>query len=371
MTTIAITGVSGLVGRRLVRSLERRPDITRIVGIDRKAPKGLTGTRFAFRQSDIRDPGIAQAFAGADVVIHLAFLVDPMHDQSAMRSVNVDGTRNVIEAAERAGVPHLIYPSSVVAYGAHADNDLPLTEDSPVRGTPDLDYSVHKRDVEQWLADWTAQDRHTDICVLRLALVLGPGVQNFVTRILEAPRFPTVRDHTPPLQFIHLDDVVSAFEHAIDRRLIGTYNASAEGWLSFDEVLDLVGGRTVAIPEELAFSTVERLWKLGVGDYAPGVVQHLMHPCVMSPARLVATGWQPRVTNRAALRETVRDHAGYVALAGVRTRWSTLRRLAAGGLAVAGMVAAGVLRRFRRRRAADSAHLVRTNARNGSGSANQ
>jgi nucleoside-diphosphate-sugar epimerase len=119
------------------------------------------------------NPGIAQAFAGADVVIHLAFLVDPMHDQSAMRSVNVDGTRNVIEAAERAGVPHLIYPSSVVAYGAYADNDLPLTEDSPVRGTPDLDYSVHKRDVEQWLADWTAQDRHTDICVLRLALVLG------------------------------------------------------------------------------------------------------------------------------------------------------------------------------------------------------
>lgn len=369
MTTIAITGVSGLLGRRLAHALERRSDVTRIVGLDRFAPDGLAGPRFTFRHADVRDPAIESALTGVDVLVHLAFQLDPIHDEELMRAVNVDGTINVLQAAERAGVGHVVYPSSMVAYGAYADNDLPLTEDSPVRGTPDLNYSEHKRDVEQWLADWTTGDRSTDVCILRLALVMGPGVQNFVTRILEGPRFTAVRGHTPPLQFVHLDDVVAAFEHAIDQRLTGAYNVSAEGWLSFDEVLDLVDRRVVSIPEELAFTTAERLWKLGIGEYPAGVVSHLMHPCVMSPAKLVATGWQPKVTNREALQETVREHGDYVAVVGLRTRRSTIRwAITAGGL-VLSAAAALSWRWWRRRSADDPAHGVHADAAEGSGSA--
>lgn len=365
MTTIAITGVAGLLGRRLVRSLEQRSDVSRIVGLDRRTPQGLISPRFVFRQLDVRGPEVGQALRGVDVLIHLAFQLDPIHDESLMRAVNVDGTRNVIEAAERAGVGQVIYPSSVVAYGASADNDLPLTEASPIRGTPEFSYAEHKRDVEQWLATWLAEERRTAVCILRPALTLGPGVQNFVTRILEGPRFATVRGHTPPLQFVHLDDVVAAIEHAMDHHLAGPYNVCAEGWLSFDEVLDLVDRREVSVPEELAYSLVDRFWKLGVGDFPPGVVQHLMHPCVMSPAKLVATGWRPTVTNRAALVETVREHADHVAMAGVRTRWSTVRRVL-GGLAVSGVVGmVWALRALRRRHAA--AHGVRTDARERSG----
>ncbi len=369
VTTIAITGVSGLVGRRLVQALEQRPEVTRIVGLDRTAPDGLTGPRFTYRPADVRDPDLDAALSGVDVLVHLAFQLDPIHDEALMRAVNVDGTINVMEAAERAGVGHVVYPSSVVAYGAYADNDLPLTEDSPVRGTPELNYSEHKRDVEYWLADWVAGDHATEVCVLRLALVMGPGVQNFVTRILEGPRFTAVRDYTPPLQFVHLDDVVAAFEHAIEQRLTGVYNVAAEGWLSFDEILELVDRRVVSIPEELAFTTAERLWKLGIGEYPAGVVAHLMHPCVMSPAKLVATGWQPKVTNREALQETVREHQDYVAVAGVRTRRSTLRR----ATAVTGLAASAAVvlawRRWRGRSAAAHAHAVHADVRESSGSA--
>lgn len=369
MTTIAITGVSGLVGRRLVQALEQRPEVTRIVGLDRFTPEGLNGSKFVFRSADVRDPDIDAALTGVDVLVHLAFQLDPIHDEQLMRAVNVDGTINVIEAAERAGVGHVVYPSSVVAYGAYADNELPLTEDSPVRGTPGLNYSEHKRDVEHWLADWVAEDRSTEVCVLRLALVMGPGVQNFVTRILEGPRFTAVRDYTPPLQFVHLDDAVAAFEHAIDQRLTGVYNVAAEGWLSFDEVLALVDRRVVSIPEELAFTTAERLWKLGIGEHPPGVVSHLMHPCVLSPAKLVATGWQPKVTNREALQETVREHRDYVAVGGLRTRRSTIRRATAGAGLACSAAAVLVWRWRRRRSAAARAHTVHADVREGSGSA--
>lgn len=366
MTTIAITGVAGRLGHRLVRSLQPRSDVTRIIGFDRRAPQGLGSSRFVFQQTDVRTPEVAAALRGVDVLIHLAVQVDPIRDEDRMHAVNVDGTRNVIEAAERAGVAQVICLSSVAAYGAFSDNDLPLTEDSPLRGTPGFNYSTHMHDIERWLASWTAEDRRTDVCILRPAVTLGPGVQNFVTRLLEGPRFATVRGHTPPLQVVHLDDVVTAIEHAMDHRLTGAYNVCAEGWLSYDEVLDLVDRRCVSVPEELAYSIVDRLWKLGVGDFPPGVIQHLMHPCVMSPAKLVATGWRPTVSNRTALAETVREHADHVALAGVRMRRSTVWSvLGATGVAALG-AAVWVVRAFRRRRAA--AHEGRADRSRTSGS---
>lgn len=353
VTTIAITGAAGLIGMRLIATLDRHPEVTRIVGLDRRAPQGVRSSRFVFRQVDVRDPQLERSFDGVDVLVHLAFQLDPIHDEQTMRAVNVDGTRNVVEAAERAGVGHLVYLSSVVAYGAATDNDLPLTEESPIRGTPDFNYAEHKRDVELWLERWLQHPHDLDVAILRPALVLGPGIENFLTRILEAPRFTQVRGHAPPLQFVHLDDVVSAIVHAIDQRLTGAYNVCAEGWLSFDEVAELVGRRPIAIPEELAFTMTERLWKLGIGEQPPGVVRHLMHPWVMSPSKLMATGWRPRITNRAALAETAAEHADHVSLVGVRTRWSTLRRVAvAAGAAGALLVGLGV-RAWRRSRAQD------------------
>lgn len=354
MTTIAITGAAGLIGRRLTAVLDRRDDVTRIVGLDRRAPEGTASTRFVFRQVDVRDPDLASSLDGVDVLIHLAFQMDPIHDEQTMRSVNVDGTRNVFEAAERAGVQRVVYLSSVVAYGAAADNDLPLTEESPIRGTPDLNYAEHKRDVEQWLARWQQHPRNVDVTVLRSAMVLGPGVQNFITRILEAPRFTQIRGHAPPLQFVHLDDLVAAIDHAIEQRLTGVYNVCAEGWLAFDEVVAIVGRRPIALPEELAFTTAARLWKLGIGEQPPGIVLHLMHPWVMSASKLMATGWRPRITNRAALAETVAEHADHVAVVGLRTRWSTIRRVALIGTLV-GLLAVGLTIRAWRRSRSDVA----------------
>ena len=330
VTTIAITGASGLVGRRLATALEARPGVTRIVGLDRRVPQGVNSSRFVHRPADITSPAIGAALEGVEVVVHLASRFDPMHDEAAMRAVNVDGTRNLIEAAERAGVKQLVHLSSAAVYGAYADNDLPLTESSPLRGTPGLPYSEHQRDVELWLADRQREPHHLDVAVLRSALVLGPGVENVATRLLEGPRVTMVRGHEPPLQFVHLDDLVSAIMHVIDQGLQGPYNVSAEGWLAFSDVLKVVGKRAIALPEELAYTTAERLWKLGIGEYPPGLVAHLMHPWVMSPAKLIATGWQPHVTNRAAVAETAAEHAGHVAVMGVRTRWSTLGWVGAG-----------------------------------------
>jgi nucleoside-diphosphate-sugar epimerase len=349
-TTIAITGVGGLIGRRLVEALADRDEVERIVGLDVRRPLGVSSPKLVYRQADVRDPAIADAFHGTEALVHLAVQLDPIHDEATMRAINVDGTRTVFEAARAAGVGHVVYPSSVVAYGAHPDNDLPLTEDSPLRGTPAFNYSEHKRDVEAWLWPWLEGVEDLDVAVLRPATVLGSGVQNSISRLFEAPRATIVKGHKPPLQFVHPDDVVSAIVHALDHRLTGAYNVCAEGWLSMDEVTAIVGRRTLELPEEVAFSTAERLWNLGLGEQPPGLVHHLMHPCVMSPAKLVATGWVPQHSNRDALAEAAREHRPYVSVLGVRARRRTVRTVSLTAAGLAGLAAISAARRVQRSR---------------------
>jgi UDP-glucose 4-epimerase len=362
VTTIAITGVGGLMGRRLVAALDDHADVERIVGLDVAAPQGLTSSKLAFRELDVRSAELAEALAGVDVLVHLAFQMDPLRDEELMRSINLDGTRNAFEAAARAGVGHVVYLSSVAVYGAHPDNEFPLTEFSPRRGTEGFTYSEHKRDVETWLWPWIDAHPAPTVTVLRSAFVLGPGVDNFMTTLLELPRLPVVKGHRPPVQFVHLDDVIAAIVHATERRLEGAYNLCAEGWLSFDEVVAIAGKQTVEVPEEVAVETAGRAWSLGLTELPPGMVAHLMHPWVMSPDALIASGWRPRHSNRDALAEAARDHAPYISFGRGHVRRATLRWSAA-SLAVS-VVIAGLLglrsRRHRRqtRRAIEEAAAI-------------
>jgi nucleoside-diphosphate-sugar epimerase len=62
--------------------------------------------------------------------------------------INKGGTRNVLDAPVKAGIKQILYTSSTTAYGFYPDNDLPLTEDSPIRGNDDFTYAKNKKEIE-------------------------------------------------------------------------------------------------------------------------------------------------------------------------------------------------------------------------------
>lgn len=351
MVNVAVTGVGGLIGRRVVAELDASPEVERIVGLDIRVPEGLHSPKLELRRADVRDVRFDRYLGDVDAVVHLAFQMDPVQDEAFMHAINVDGTRNVMTGAVVAGVRKIVYVSSGVAYGAHPDNDVPLTEDSPLRANPDFNYAEHKLAVERWLWSWLEQEEgdHPDlvVTVLRPSIVAGPGVQNFISRQLEAPRFTVIKGHRPPMQFTHVDDVASALAHAVRVDLPGAYNVSSEGWLSFEEVLAISRRRTVEVGEEVAFQLADRLWRAGLGEAPPGQVHYLMHPWVLSVDKLVSTGWRPKHSNRDALAELVEEHHDFVSFAGVRTQRSTIRRVA--GVAVGAALALGVQRMVRGR----------------------
>lgn len=349
MTTVAITGVGGLVGRRVAAALDDDAGIDRIVGIDRVVPGELSSSKLVFREADVRDERLGELFEGVDVVVHLASWVNPSRDEAAMRSVNVDGTRNLLEQAVAAGVAQVVYVSSAVVYGAHPDNDFPLTEDSPLRANPDFSYAEQKREVEDLLWPFAAAHPHLTLTVLRPSIIVGRGVENFVTRqLLDSPRYIGVRNHEPPMQFAHVEDVASAVVHAIEHRLAGAYNVTSEGWLSFDEILAIAGRKVLELPEEVAFSVADRAWRFGLVPAPAGAVNYVMYPWVVSVDKLVQTGWRPRHSNRDALAEAAAEHRDWLAIGPVRAHRSTMRRVAAvAALSGAAAVATTVARRRR------------------------
>ena len=128
-----------------------------------------------YRRGDVRDPdALERAFAGADVVVHLAFLITGNASRATIRAINVEGTLNAFRAAAAAGARRFVYASSVAAYGFHPDNPVGITEDWPVRPAAHLFYAQEKAEIEQLLRRRPRAHPELGLYLLRPPIVLGP-----------------------------------------------------------------------------------------------------------------------------------------------------------------------------------------------------
>lgn len=351
--TIAVTGVSGYLGSRVASVLAADPGVDCIVGIDVVAPPGdgvAVNDKLEFHELDMRDPELGKFLTGADTVVHLAFVVDPMRDEAAMADVNLGGMRNVLDASEAAGVAHVVYTSSASAYGAHPDNPVPLRESDTLRANADFSYGAHKMDSERILRVWMADHPGVAVTVLRPAIVFGAHVSNFISRTLEAPRLLRIRGCTPPFQAIHEDDAVSAVCHVTLKAIPGIFNVAADDVVEYEDLAQIVGRKPSEVDPATARRLAEIAWRYGQAEAPPGVVDYLMYPWVVSNEALRSVGWQPRHTTREALVETCAASADFVTLGRTRKTRSEWRRLSAAAVAAgAALSAAAGLAAVKRR----------------------
>lgn len=345
--TVAITGVSGYVGGRLIHLLEKDARVSRILGFDIQPPGDPRSTKLIFDSVDVRNPALATRLTGVDVLIHLAFVMDPIKDEASMRDVNVNGTQNVFKSAGKAGVPKVVYTSSAVAYGAHPDNDVPLTEESPLRANLDFSYSAHKLECEYVVREFTDEYPETKVVTFRPAIVLGPHADSAWSHQLEAPVLFSVQGHKPPFQFVHEDDVAAALAFSVTADMNGPYNLAPRDWLEYDEISSIIGRRRVDIPEPVAFSMADRMWAMGLGEAPAGYLHYVMYPWVMSPDRLEAAGFKCEHSGYVSLMATLEVTRGRVRLGRAKVNTSDLKR--AGLIGVAGIAAVGVFKGLRRR----------------------
>jgi UDP-glucose 4-epimerase len=200
---VLVTGASGYIGSLLVAELADALAAGRIgalIATDiRPLASGLrlpaSGSQFF--KHDIRDPGLAAVLRdhAVDCVIHLASIVTPSKGSTREfeYSVDVGGTRRVLDACAEAGVRRIVVTSSGAAYGYHADNPEWIGEDAPLRGNESFAYSWHKRLVEEMLAEYRRKQPALEQVIFRVGTILGASVNNQITALFERRRILVLR----------------------------------------------------------------------------------------------------------------------------------------------------------------------------------
>ena len=320
--TVAVTGPTGDLGRAFIRALERSREVERIVGMGRRPfdPAAHGWKRTEYRRGDVLDRASVETLVeGADVVVHLAFIV--VKASAETRHINVEGSRNVFEAAVAAGAQRLVYASSVAAYG-FAEVDGLLTEDLPALGHARHPYSVHKAEVETVLADALAPGE-TDAWVLRACIVAGPDAPTFVEQARWPDRLPgplgtlaravaVLPDAGVPFQLVHHDDVATALRAGVlGRGEPGAYNIAADGEVTMRDLARALGYHTIPMPRLAVEAASEVVARLPFLPEEAAWIEALRRPVLMdtSKARRLLK-WRPRYDAMQTLELTVNARSG-------------------------------------------------------------
>lgn len=320
--TVAVTGPTGTFGFGLMPLLQSDDRIGSVVGIARREfdPTEHGWTKMAYRRGDVRDEGaLKEAFAGADVVVHLAFLIVG-GGRELTRAINVDGTLNAFRAAAAAGVKRFVYASSVAAYGFHDDNPVGMKETWPVRPADRLFYAQEKAELEALLQQEAAAHPELDLYLLRPPVVLGPHTiggkqilpgplaplgRKLPLRKLPVP-IPTVVPAVP-LQLIHEDDVGSALlQCVVAAGPPGAYNIAADDVVTAVDVARELGFVPLSLPAAVAHAPARALSKLPFLPQQAEWVEAFSHPAVMDTTKAKKElGWSPRFSALEAVRATL------------------------------------------------------------------
>ncbi|MFQ5564135.1 MAG: SDR family oxidoreductase [Parvularculaceae bacterium] len=302
MTTFCITGVAGYAGGLLAARLAQRPD-ARVVGVDLAASKNLNGV--VFHKCDIRDPRLGDVLREEDVntLIHLAFYTRPEGDARLAQSINVDGTRNVLNAAGKAGVKRLVMASSAAVYGSHADNPVPLREDDPVRSNHSFYYSWHKAEQERLTEDFHRIHPDVEVVTLRPCALIGPHINNPTGDSLRRKILFFIKGNETPIQLIHEDDAVDAFELAATRGGAGVFNVASEGTLTYPEIARALDKKLLLLPFSILAALATLGKRLGVSPVSARTLRFIRNPIVVDGSKFSRQfGFTPKYDALQALK---------------------------------------------------------------------
>jgi nucleoside-diphosphate-sugar epimerase len=308
---IVVTGATGNVGTSVVRGLAADPLVGSVVGIARRRPE-WTVDKVTWHIADLAEDDVDTLLAGADVLIHLAWMIQPARDPATTWRTNVVGSVRLFEATVRAGVPALIHASSVGAYSP-APKDRAVTEDWPTHGWPAASYTREKSYLERVLD--TVERDNPSMRVVRMRpafmfkresaseqrrLFAGPLVPGNLVRFLPVvPDLPGLR-----LQALHTDDAASAYRLAALGDIRGPVNLAADPVLDAHTLADVLGARVVKLPVQPVRMALAAAWRLRLTPASPDLFDAALRLPLMDTTRAhTELGWRPEHNATAALAE--------------------------------------------------------------------
>lgn len=313
MMRVVVFGATGNVGTSVVASLVREPRVDHIVGVARREP-AVDIPKVEWRTADVsRDP-IDEVVEGADAVVHLAWAIQPSHDERLLHRVNVMGSARIFAACVRNAVPSIVYASSVGTY-APAPAGVRVDESWPNTGVATSQYSRDKAGVEYLLDRVEADHPETRIVRLRKALVFERTGASEIKRLFLGPLAPIrlIGRHGLPIvpsddrlsfQVVHSADAAEAYRLAIVGDARGPFNIATTPIVTPDRLGEILGATPRRINPRLLHVAARVSHRLRLQPAEPGWVDLAVSaPLMDTTAARTMLGWTPTMSSTDTLRE--------------------------------------------------------------------
>ena len=316
---IVVIGGTGNVGTALLDALRREGD--EVVAVSRRRPEDSRGARWV--GADVVTDDLVPHLRGAEVCVHLAWLIQPSRERQVLWRTNVEGTSRVAQAVVEAGVPSFVVASSVGAYSPGPPEGR-VDESWPTGGVRPNAYSLQKAQVERLLDRLEKERPELRVVRMRPALVFGRGAASGIRRLFAGPLVPSplVRRGLLPvlpdpglrLQAVHRDDLAEAYRAAVYGDVRGAFNVAAEPTLDGPALARVIGARRVAVPAGALRAAIDVAWRLRLQPTPADWLDLGLSAPVMDTARARRElGWSPARGADDALAELIdgiRDSAG-------------------------------------------------------------
>ncbi len=306
---ILITGSSGYVGYVLSKYFSEKGIL--VVGLDVVQNHAWSGNdNFKFVKCDVRDVGrLRDIFVKEQPthVIHLAFLMNPLHDVKKEYAIDVTGSKNVFHIAdETESVKQFVKFGSASAYGAWKSNKLWISEEHELRPR-DYRYGINKKIIEEYYGKF---DTRMKLINLRMCTAIGPLYHKkggVVSLLVKAPFLLKLNDRYCELQFIHEDDLNALMNLIMnDSSISGTYNLAPDSFATIKQL----SPKKMFVPLRLGFmrGIIGVLWKLRLSEVRPAAMTLSTYGIIVSPKKLVDRyKYEFKYSTLEGFRQTVRE----------------------------------------------------------------
>lgn len=304
---VALTGATGDLGQLLLPLLEADERVGFILALDVVRPE-RTADKVEYRRLDLAGHGADGRLAQLlleheiDAVYHLAFLWSPIQNTAFAHELEVIGSLHVLTAVAAANIKRLVLPSLTAVYGARRENPAWLVEEMAAKGTPGSRFVSDKLEVEQQVRTFRPNHPDIQVLVLRFAPIVGPTVNNPVTRFLRAPLVPTLLGFDPLWQAVHEDDAARALHLALHSEAQGELNVVGQGVLPLSGMIKLAGGTVLPLPHPVARGAIRVLNATGSLGVPMTLLDYMQYSWLADGRKAEkAIGYVPRFHAREAV----------------------------------------------------------------------
>lgn len=291
--TVLITGAAGALAQQVIQRLR---DHVQIVAVDFRQETyhsdDIPSYKLDYNKRVFEDLFKSYDF---DSVIHLGRIQSSEETMMRRYNANVLGTQKLMDLAHKYGIRHVLILSTFHVYGADAYNPALIDETAPLKAaelTQDLVDSVELENLAN-IYLWKYPDLH--ITILRPCNIVGPGVNNTISRLLSSKFPPCLLGFSPIMQFIHIDDMADAIELAYKKCHRGVFNVAPSDWVAYQDALELCGCTPIPVPSipPLLPKMIARI--LNLKSFPSYLINYFKYPVVIDGRDFEETyGFKPK-----------------------------------------------------------------------------